>query len=403
MGHQHKRTALVLGVGAAQRDLILRLKRDGWRVVGCSYRHEGAALEDVDEFALVDIVDLDSVEQLAREIGADLVYSIGSDVAMPVVTEVAKRLGMPAPIDPATARLMQNKGEFRAFLESHNISPVRHRTFRSPSELQDWNCFPAIVKPVDSQGQRGVMKVSSADMLSGEAARALEASRSGQAIVEEYLDGPEISVNAFVLNGETVVQEISDRTVRNDGSGAPSAHIYPSRETSPEQAQKVRDLVRRTNTALALRSGPVYFQIKLTSAGPRIIEAAPRLDGCHLWRLIKLGGGVDLLQASIDVMVGYTPTLFVPTPAPAPLRLDIYYARDGEPFSGLQFNPGDGAIHAAWYYAEGESVRAITGTVAKVGYVIRRDTEHAWQHWELQPKKPSSLGSLPPSTTWRVV
>lgn len=395
MGH-YKRTALVLGVGAAQCDLILRLKRAGWHVVGCSYRHEGAALEDVDEFALVDIVDQDRVEQLARNIGADLVYSIGSDVAMPVVAEVAERMGMPAPIAAATARLMQNKGAFRAFLNAEGISPVRHRTFRSPSEIEDWDCFPAIVKPVDSQGQRGVMRVLSAGTLAEEAARALEASRSGEAIIEEFLDGPEISVNAFVLNGETVVQEISDRIVRDDGSGAPSAHVYPSRHTTATQAVMVRDLVRRSNAALELRSGPVYYQIKLTAAGPRIIEAAPRLDGCHLWRLIAMCGGVDLLQASIDVMVGESPTLFKPTPGPAPLRLDIFYGRDGELFTPSRFDVAEGTVFEAWYFAEGESMRAISGASAKAGYAIRPDSVPDRQPWDRQREQFAALGPLPP-------
>ena len=73
--------AIVLGVGNAQVDLIRYLKSAGWWVIGCSYRHEGRGLEYIDQFALLNITDVDGIEQLAQSEKVDLIYSIGSNSA----------------------------------------------------------------------------------------------------------------------------------------------------------------------------------------------------------------------------------------------------------------------------------------------------------------------------------
>ena len=111
--------ALVLGVGNAQVDLIQYLKRENWWVIGCSYRHEGNGLKDVDQFEQVNITDLNGVERLARANHVDLIYSIGSDMAMPTIAHVTSQMGLPGFIDHETASLLQDKVQLRNYLNVH--------------------------------------------------------------------------------------------------------------------------------------------------------------------------------------------------------------------------------------------------------------------------------------------
>lgn len=363
--------AIVLGVGNAQVDLIRYLKSQGWWVIGCSYRREGRGLEDIDQFTLLNVIDADGIERLARAENVDLVYSIGSDLAMPAAARVAARLGLPFLVPAETAELLQNKLLLRGFLAEHAISPIRFKGIRSQSDLDDWRIFPAILKPVDNQGQRGVFVAASLEQARSGLENSLRFSRSRTVIIEEFLEGPEISVNTFVVNGETVFKEISDRLVVEEfPGGIPRGHIYPAVHCTPAARCEAQSLTERCNRALGIQNGPVYYQMIITSGGPRIVEVTPRLDGCHMWRLIKMTSGVDLLEASVKCLLGEAPPELSVGSDLQSRYLGFYYSPPGSPFLQANYPPPPAAEHLEYYYADGETVRPINGYWEKVGYYI---------------------------------
>lgn len=365
--------AIVLGVGNAQVDLIRYLKAAGWYVIGCSYRREGRGLDHIDQFALLNITDADGVERLARSERADLVYSIGSDLAMPTAARVASRLGLPAFVPAETAELLQNKLLLRGFLAIHNISPIRHRKVCSQDDLDGWTCFPAMVKPVDNQGQRGVFLANSMEEAVAGIERSLKFSCSRTLIIEEFLEGPEVSVNTFVSNGETIFREVSDRlVVEGYAGGIPRGHIYPAVHCPADMLAETKRLVEICNNKLDIRNGPVYYQIILTRHGPRIVEVTPRLDGCHMWRLIKTVSGVDLLDASISYLCGDKPPDLCVKTGLQSHYLGFYFCPPNQEFHRENYIPPENIEHLEFYYAEGETVRPINGQLEKVGYYIGR-------------------------------
>lgn len=295
--------ALILGTGPAQLDAVKYLKENGWRVIACSYTKHGPCLKYVDQFELVNITDVYALEQLAIREKIDLIYSVGSDLAMPSVAEVASRIGLPTFITADTARMLKDKNALREFLALKNISPVKYRCVRGVDDLRGWDIFPAMVKPADSQGQRGIGKADTSKDLYSCFAKAVKYSNTKSVIVEEYLDGPEISANVLVNDGLALIVETSDRLVVTECEmGIPRGHVFPSTQCTGECLDKVRSLVQRCVSALNIMNGPLYFQMKLTDAGPRIIEITPRLDGCHIWRLIKEVKRIDLLDATFRLL-----------------------------------------------------------------------------------------------------
>ncbi len=363
--------ALVLGIGNAQLDLIRYLKAQGWWVIGCSYRREGRGLQYIDQFSLLDIVDVDGIEQLARVEHVELIYSIGSDLAMPTVARVASRLGLPSLVSVEVAEMLQNKLLLRGFLNEHAISPIRYKGIRSQSDLDDWTLFPAIVKPVDNQGQRGVFLAASLEEARAGLEHSLQFSRSRTLIIEEFLEGPEVSVNTFVVNGETVFNEVSDRlVVEGYAGGIPRGHIYPSVYCPEDVRREVQKLTIVCNRALGIENGPVYYQAILTRNGPRIVEVTPRLDGCHMWRLLKTVSGVDLLEASVKSLLGESlPSLCVRNDLPS-RYLRFCHLPPGREFYRADHPPAADAEYVEYYYADGETVRPINGRLEKVGYFI---------------------------------
>lgn len=363
--------AIVLGVGNAQVDLIRYLKADGWWVIGCSYRPEGRGLEYIDRFAHLNITDVDGIKRLACSEKADLVYSIGSDLAMPTVAKVSSALGLPVFVPVETAEMLQNKLSLRRFLAVHDISPIRHRKVCGPDDLEGWEHFPSIVKPVDNQGQRGVFLANCMEEAKAGIENSLRFSRSRVLIIEEFLEGPEVSVNTFVVNGETVFSEVSDRlVVEGYAGGIPRGHIYPSVYCPPATMLEAQKLTHLCNHYLGVENGPVYYQVILTCHGPRIVEATPRLDGCHMWRLIKIVSGADLLNASVRSLLGEAPPNLCVEADLQSHYLGFHYLPPGGKFYRSDHPAPDSVKHLEYYYADGETVRPINGHLEKVGYYI---------------------------------
>ena len=225
------RKALILGVSSAQVDAIRYLKAHGWWVIGCSYRHEGAGLELIDQFEQIDITDCKAIEELGRKEKIDLIYSIGSDLATTTVAKVASILGLPTFIPYETAELMQNKVMLRKFLADRNISPVKFKKVFSENDLEEFDHLPSDIKTVgQSRPTRHFIMLSSLQEAKSCYSEALKFSRSKTLIIEEFIDGPEISANVFVIDSKIVFNEISDRlTLECNSVGIPRSHILPTK------------------------------------------------------------------------------------------------------------------------------------------------------------------------------
>lgn len=355
---------LVLGVGNAQVDLLQRLQGH-CEVHALSNARAGRGLPFVDHFEEIDITNRDAVLDYARRHAIDHIYSVGSDVAMPTVAYVAESLGLKTLVSSGVAEICNHKVSMRTALrDAYGALPFElldatHRT----TSLS----FPVVVKPVDSQGQRGVSMVETPDGLDAALQRALPHSRSGQAIVEPLVDGREISVNVYLLDGEVVFFLPSDRISWSglDG-GIIHKHLLPASMTAAEQ-DRVKRLVLETVGALGLRQGPAYFQIKVADGHPYLIEVTPRLDGCHMWRLIQHATGVDLLDMAIRHMFS-EPVASPVWSGVRPAMLEFFCQAPDTPFTQAQAHPG--AVHLEWYYEPGATVRRMNGKMEKCGYQI---------------------------------
>jgi biotin carboxylase len=261
----------------------------------------------------------------------------------------------------------------RAFLHKHGLSPVAFTVGSKLTDFSGWARFPAIIKPVDSQGQRGVFEIESRAELKERFVESKSFSRCGDVIVEEFIEGPEYSANVFIRNGNVACCFISDRkVVEGLPGGIVRGHEVPARMSEAMQG-KVRTLVSEIVSALQLENGPVYFQMRCMDDEVFIIEVTARLDGCHLWRLIKLKYGVDLLALSFDGLLGHEmpdEAFLADDLRPGLLRLDFDLQKPDTPFS-MESVDSHEALYKELYYEPGEKVRRINGYAEKVGYTIR--------------------------------
>lgn len=367
------RSALILGTLAGQADAMRVLQARGWRVHACGHLRQGPGVEAADEFHLVDFLDVDATAELVTDLDVDVLYSVGSDIAMPTIAAVSERLGLPCFYDIETTEILHRKDRLREFLASAGLSVIQHRTVTDVADLDDFDRFPAIMKPTDSQGQRGITIVDNHAAAAAALPHALQASRTGRAVIEEWLDGPEISIHVLVVDGEVQFFLPSDRYVW-DGPlvGIPEGHAVPSAFLTETDRPEVMELVNAFVTALGVTTGPLYFQLKLTSHGPRIIEVAPRLDGCHLWRLVEIHTGLNLIQACFDLLTGGEWTEPPRRAGASKHTLHFYLGPPDQPFRAADQEPmtTGRVLFNEYQVREGELPRDTNGVVSRLGYWI---------------------------------
>ena len=372
----NNRSAIVLGTNAGQADLITYLKKKGWTVTSCAYQAGGPGEENSDKFELIDISDIDLVTRFARDQKADLVCSVSSDIAATTVVHVSSRLNLPHFFDVALIELFDSKPALRQHLNQHDLSPVAFIEAKTASDVAGWTAFPCMVKPADAQGQRGVVRIDHKDDLSTAIETAISLSRTATAIVEEFLDGVEISSNVLICNGKIVVNEFSERLVHSGKAlGIPQGHLIPIVNVSQVHQQEADSLIHEVISSLRITDGTLYFQMIVTPAGPKIVEIAPRLDGCHIWRLIKAAHGIDFLDLSIRCLLGETIEVATPKPASSDVyELQFQQVSAGRTFTSDEFPvPSDNLYHE-YRYNDGDDIVPINGRLEVVGYYVRAQT-----------------------------
>ena len=364
---------LVLGVGHAQADLVRICKEYGYEVYTCANSEAGPARALADGFRLVDISDLDGVAEYARGVSADLVYSVGSDIAMPTVCRVSELLGLPCFVPSETAVLCNTKHLMRERLGEDFPWNLGFQCLGSPEEFSPMD-FPLMMKPADSQGQRGVRLVSSREEMERHFLESLGFSRCRRVVLEEYAEGPEIGVSMYVLDGEVAFLGAYDRMPWPHVPGLTLGRgaVTPSSMVSADP-QPVRRLMEETVRRLGIRNGPAFSQVRYKGMEPKLLEISPRLDGGHLWRLWKLSTGVDLLRATVEHFSGKIPSRedFLPRGNVVQAIQESLCSPPLAPMDRKRFRV-DGTDHVEWYYEHGEPVRSINGILEHVGCIFRR-------------------------------
>jgi biotin carboxylase len=288
---------IVLGAGPAQLGLLeTAAARPDVETIAVDRDPQAPGFELADERAVISSEDEEAVERLARARGVAGLISPGADWTVGVAARVAERLGLPHPIDAATAAVAVSKSRQRDRLAAAGVPQPR---LHGPDEPE--LPFPCVVKAPDRQGQRGLSLVRAPEDLPTALADARAESRSGGVLVEELVEGPEITVNGIWLDGSFVPLTVTDRrTSEAPAFGVALAHAWPSEHATPEAVSVAAAAAR----AVGIREGPSYVQVRLGRDGPRVMEVAARLGGGHDAELCEAALGVDLNGLALGFALG---------------------------------------------------------------------------------------------------
>jgi biotin carboxylase len=293
---EQSRRLLVLGAGPAQLGLLEAAQARGLFVIAVDRDPAAPGFRYADRRALISTEDEPAIQRLAEAEKIAGVIASGTDWPVGVAARVAKRLSLPHALDPETAALTLSKVRQReAFIEA-GVPHVPWRLANGDGKVP----LPCVVKAPDRQGQRGMTVVRDPTELAAAIELATSESRSGAALIEELVDGPEVTVNAFSLDGRFHMVAVTDRlTAEPPAFGVALAHVWPS-----EHGAGAVEIAERAATALGIENGPTYTQLRIGPGGPQVVELAARLGGGHDAELCLAAVGVDLNALALDAALG---------------------------------------------------------------------------------------------------
>lgn len=300
-----KKKIAIIGGSYLQLPAVLKAKEMGYEVHCFSWADGAVCAEKADFFYPISIIEKKEILKECLRIGIDGITTIASDVAVLTVNYVASKMGLISNPDEYS-EVTTNKYLMRECFLRNNIPSPKFTIARKDNlqHIKNLN-FPIIVKPTDRSGSRGVEKVFNNDQLVKAIERAQKESFSGDAIIEEYITGREISVESISYEGQHYILQITDKVTTGAPYFVELEHHQPS--TLPEEIQiEVKSIVLNALDALNIKYGASHSELKITDNNDiKVIEIGARMGGDFIGsNLVTLSTGYDFLEGVIKVAMG---------------------------------------------------------------------------------------------------
>ena len=297
-----KRMLLLAGTTLTLEAIQMAQKMGIWVAV-TDYNKDTPAKRIADAAFDVSTTDIDALEKLCREQKIDGVFTNWIDAMLPWGAKLCERMGFPYPYTLEQINEYTEKEDFKHLCLKHNV-PVPAQfdlaDYESEEELAKLE-FPVIIKPVDSSGSRGISVCENLEQFKAGIAKARQYSRSGNIIIEQYIDQDEITVNYVMENGDVMLTCVHDRYFNTEQEGViktPDIYIYPSKYTDmylKEVDPLVTAMIRKTG----LQNGSLFMQACVKDGKVYFYETGMRLNGCKIYHLVDADSDYNALERLI--------------------------------------------------------------------------------------------------------
>ena len=382
---------MILGASILQLPAIQQAKAMGYRVVAVDMNPDaiGFQVEGIEK-EVISTIDIPAVLEAAKRHSIDGVMTLASDMPMRSVAAVARELGLVG-ISDDTALKATNKAVMRQALKDHGV-PIPKFFKVSDKQAYDqavsqFDCA-FIVKPVDNSGSRGIFKIedlSDTQTIAQAYEYSHQFSRNGDVVVEEYMSGPEVSVETLTVNGHCHVIQITDKLTTGAPHFVEMGHSQPTQH-GEETAQRIREVAIAANKAIGITNGPSHTEIIITAEGPKIVELGARLGGdCITTHLVPLSTGVNMVECCIKIALGEEPDVQPKFCKGSAIRYFQQKAGTITQITGVTDAQNiEGIKQVSIVHGVGETVTDIDSSAARLGFVIAQENDaiHAVENCE---------------------
>ena len=371
--------ALVLCGGNPQVALIKELKTRGIFAILADGNEKVAAVPYADKFYKVSTLDIGGIEKIAVTEKVDMILSVCADQMLLVAAQLSEKLNLPCYIDYETAKNVSSKEYMKIIFVEHGIPTAKHIVGKMVShESINGLALPLIVKPVDCYSSRGVKKVENYDELVSAFENAKNYSRTGTAIVEEFIDGSELSVDIYVESGKVNILCIrSLDKIPNSEKFIICRGNYPAK-ISEKARNRVQEVAQKMADAFGLKDTPMLIQMKINDEQIHILEFCARTGGGIKYHLMPKVSGFDVVKAVLDLTLGEKPHVEL-KPLDAYIVDEFLYCNPGvlDHAEGFEELLESGIIdHYEIYKPKGHSFGEINSSGDRMAYFsVVADTE----------------------------
>ncbi|SIR40343.1 ATP-grasp domain-containing protein [Halanaerobium kushneri] len=372
---------LILGGGSAQLSLIKKAKELGHEVVVSDYYQDAPGKKFADFSSESSTFDFEANLKTAKKFEVDGVLTAGTDQPVYTAARVAENLNLKQYLSAETAEAVTNKRVMKKKFKKAAIPTVKYKILAADFSVKSLNNFrrPFVVKPLDSQGQRGVFKLDTAAQIREKFNEVLSYSREDKILVEEYYKSDEITVSGWVLNGEAKLLTVTDRLRFEAGIhiGICSSHLFPSKHLK-DYFFEIQNISKKIVSEFEIKNGPLYFQFLIGEEGLKVNEIACRIGGAYEGDFMPELTGVDILEMMVRLSAGL------------PLKqktLQNYSLQSNHKYLSSQLffaGPGkieditdefelldlEGVLKAGFNYQIGDRIPDIENATARAGYFI---------------------------------
>lgn len=330
---------------------------------------------------VISTIDIDAIVTAAKKHHINGIMTLATDMPMRSVAAVAKEMNLVG-IDEQTAIKATNKAEMRkALFEAGVPIPRFYKVSNKKEYIEAAKRFsePFIVKPADSSGSRGIYMIrdlNNTSEIESAYEYSHEFSRNGDVVVEEYMFGPEVSVETLSFDGLCHVIQITDKLTTGAPHFVEMGHSQPS--MLPDNIkERIKEVAIAANKAIGINNGPSHTEIIITKEGPKIVELGARLGGdCITSHLVPLSTGVDMVKACIKIALGEEPEIRPKYANAAAIRYFEQHAGVINSIEGLEkARSVKGVQQVTVVHGVGERITDVDSSGSRMGFVIAKGDE----------------------------
>ena len=368
---------MVLAAGLLQIDVIEKAKSMGYYVLAVDGNPKAPGFNVADKAICADIVNEETMLKIARDEHVDGVIHPCSEVSMAVMGRINDELGLSG-ISREQAICATNKHLMRKAFEKGNAPSPKSILAQDAedawSRLQNEFDTDAILKPSRNSGSRGIAKVSR-NMDKGDFIRAydeaLSESRDHSVLIEQFIEGPEFSIEMIVWQGEIHVLTVTDKKTTGAPHFVELGHNQPSC-FSDTDVETLKAAAVAGVRALGVNNCACHAEAKLMNGKAYLMEVGARLGGDFIsTELTHLSTGIDMVAAAIDVALGVEPDLSAKE-EPKGVCIRYFCPKPGKLVSISNTEVLNNPHVYLWeiYSKEGDVIPAVTSSLCRSGHVI---------------------------------
>jgi biotin carboxylase len=371
---------MILGASILQLPAIEKARELGLQAVVVDMNPEAIGFNvDGIEKEVISTIDIPAIVKAAKKHQIDGIMTLATDMPMRSVAAVAEEMNLVG-IDSDTALKATNKAEMRKALQAGGVPIPKFFVVRNIEEyLERVKQFdaPFIVKPADSSGSRGIFEVidiTNQNLIKEAYEYCRPFSKVGDVVIEEYMSGPEVSVETLSIDGECHVIQITDKLTTGAPHYVEMGHSQPTRH-SKEVAERIADVAKQANKAIGIKNGPSHTEIIVTSEGPKVVELGARLGGDNITtHLVPLSTGVNMVECCIKIALGEKPDVEQKWNRASAIRYFKQHAGVVKSIEGIETaKKVPGIQQISIVHGLGEVVTEIDSSGARMGFVIAQD------------------------------